>query len=60
MLSTTTVTIEKSTSIPVTYPDDVASSETEALWSRTKLLVEAEDLMDVVFANLALKLFILS
>ena len=43
----------------VTYPEAVASSEAKALRSQTKLLVEADDLMDAVFANLALKLFIL-
>ena len=43
----------------MTYPEAAASSDAAALRSRTKLLVEADDLMDAVLANLALKLFIL-
>ena len=42
----------------MTYPEAVASSDTLVLLSRTKLLVEVEDLIDTVLANLALKLFI--
>ena len=45
--------------IPVTYPEAAVSLDAAALRSRTKLLVEADDLMDAVLANLALKLFIL-
>ena len=44
--------------MPVTYPEAVASSDTGILLSQTKLLVEVDDLIDAVFANLALKLFI--
>ena len=42
----------------MTYPEAVASSDAVLLLSRTKLLVEVEDLIDAVLANLALKLFI--
>ena len=43
---------------PVTYPEAVASSDAETLRSRTKLLVEVDDFIDAVLANLARKLFI--
>ena len=42
----------------MTYPEAVVS-DAAAPRPRTKLLVEADDLMDEVLANLALKLFIL-
>ena len=52
------LTIQRS--ILVTYPETVASSDTETLWSRTKLLVEVDDLIDELLANIALKLFIVA
>ena len=42
----------------MTYPEAVAPSEAETLWSCTKLLVEVVDFMEAVLANLARKLFI--
>ena len=42
----------------MTYPEAVVS-DAAAPRPRTKLLVEADDLMDEVLTNLALKLFIL-
>ena len=42
----------------MTYPEAVAPSEAETLWSRTKLLVEVVDFMEAVLANLVRKLFI--
>ena len=44
--------------ISVTYPEAVVS-DAAAPRPRTKLLVVADDLMDEVLANLALKLFML-
>ena len=43
---------------PLTYPEAVASSDAEALRSHTKLLVEVDDFIHAVLANLAWKLFI--
>ena len=51
-------TLSVQRNIPVTYPEAVASDAT-APRPRTKLLVVADDLMDEVLANLALKLFML-
>ena len=51
-------TLSVQRNIPVTYPEAVVS-DAAAPRPRTKLLVVADDLMDEVLANLALKLFIL-
>ena len=51
-------TLSVQRNIPVTYPEAVVS-DAAAPRPRTKLLVEADDLIDEVLANLALKLFIL-
>ena len=51
-------TLSVQRNIPVTYPEAVVS-DAAAPRPRTKLLVEVDDLMDEVLANLALKLFIL-
>ena len=51
-------TLSVQRNIPVTYPE-AGVSDAAAPRPRTKLLVEVDDLMDEVLANLALKLFIL-
>ena len=51
-------TLSVQRNIPVTYPEAVVS-DAAAHRPRTKLLVVADDLMDEVLVNLALKLFIL-
>ena len=45
-------------SIPVTYLEAATSSDETVPRPRTKLLVEADDFIDDVLANLALKRFI--
>ena len=51
-------TLSVQRNIPVTYPEALVS-DAAAPRPQTKLLVVADDLMDEVLANLALKLFIL-